>query len=42
MLSFGPHKYLDPQFGLIWPAVVTGQLAFVGLLVVLLRARRIH
>jgi hypothetical protein len=34
LVSFGPQKYLDPQFGLIWPAVLSGQVA-VG--VILLR-----
>ncbi|MEH7829418.1 hypothetical protein [Gemmobacter denitrificans] len=27
LVSFGPQKYLDPQIGLIWPAVLTGQIA---------------
>lgn len=27
LLSFGPQKYFDAQFGLIWPAVVFGQIA---------------
>jgi hypothetical protein len=27
LVSFGPQKYLDPQFGLIWPAVLAGQIA---------------
>ncbi len=27
LVSFGPQKYFDAQFGLIWPAVVLGQLA---------------
>ena len=27
MLSFGPQKYLDPQLPLIWPAVLSGQVA---------------
>jgi hypothetical protein len=27
LVSFGPQKYLDPQFPLIWPAVLAGQLA---------------
>lgn len=26
MVSFGPQKYIDPQFSLVWPAVVFGQL----------------
>jgi hypothetical protein len=27
LVSFGPQKYLDPQFALIWPAVLSGQFA---------------
>ena len=27
LLSFGPHKYFEAQFALIWPAVVGGQIA---------------
>lgn len=27
LVSFGPQKYLDPQIPLIWPAVLSGQLA---------------
>ena len=27
LVSFGPQKYFDPQIGLIWPAVVLGQVA---------------
>jgi hypothetical protein len=27
LVSFGPQKYFDAQFGLIWPAVILGQLA---------------
>lgn len=27
LVSFGPQKYLDPQFPLIWPAVLSGQIA---------------
>lgn len=29
MISFGPQKYIDPQFSLVWPAVVFGQLCAV-------------
>ncbi len=29
MISFGPQKYIDPQFPLVWPAVVFGQLCAV-------------
>lgn len=32
LVSFGPQKYFDPQFGLIWPAVVLGQVAAVVIL----------
>ncbi|MGI9350024.1 MAG: hypothetical protein ACR2O3_00560 [Rhizobiaceae bacterium] len=32
LLSFGPQKYLDPQLGLIWPAVVVAQLAAIVLI----------
>jgi hypothetical protein len=32
LVSFGPQKYLDPQFPLIWPAVLAGQAAVVVLL----------
>jgi hypothetical protein len=27
LISFGPQKYFDPQFGLIYPAVLLGQFA---------------
>jgi hypothetical protein len=27
LVSFGPQKYFDAQFGLIWPAVICGQIA---------------
>jgi hypothetical protein len=26
LLSFGPQKYLDPQFPMIWPAVLAAQV----------------
>ncbi|CUH76257.1 hypothetical protein TRM7557_00793 [Tritonibacter multivorans] len=29
LVSFGPQKYLDAQFALIWPAVMVGQAAVV-------------
>jgi hypothetical protein len=32
LVSFGPQKYVDAQFALIWPAVVTGQIAAVTVL----------
>lgn len=31
LVSFGPQKYLDAQIGLIWPAVVLGQLSALTL-----------
>jgi len=38
LLSFGPQKYLDPQFPLIWPAVLAAQVAVIAVFVgVLLR-----
>jgi len=27
LVSFGPQKYFDPQFALIWPAVLFGQVS---------------
>jgi len=30
LLSFGPQKYLDPQFPLIWPAVLAAQVAVIA------------
>ncbi len=39
MVSFGPHKWFDPAFPQIWPAVLLGQLSFVMLAIVLLRGR---
>ena len=30
MLSFGPQKYVDPQFPLIWPAVLAAQAAVLA------------
>jgi hypothetical protein len=38
LVSFGPQKYLDPQFGLIWPAVLSGQVA-VGVILLGLLSR---
>lgn len=31
LLSFGPQKYFDPQLPLIWPAVLTAQIAAVAI-----------
>lgn len=40
LISFGPQKYFDAQFGLIWPAVISGQLACLTLLWTALRHAR--
>lgn len=40
LISFGPQKYFDAQFGLIWPAVILGQLAALVILVNAFRARQ--
>lgn len=32
LVSFGPQKYFDVQFALIWPAVLSGQIAAVTVL----------
>lgn len=32
LLSYGPQKYLDAQFALIWPAVIAGQVAAVAVI----------
>jgi len=40
LVSFGPQKYLDPQIGSVWPAVVTGQIAAAVALTPLVRSWR--
>ena len=32
LVSFGPQKYLDPEFSRIWPAVITAQIAVIAIL----------
>lgn len=39
LLSFGPQKYFDAQFALIWPAVIGGQLAAAVLIANLIAPR---
>lgn len=39
LVSFGPQKYFDPQFPLIWPAVLSGQAAAAVVLLALLPRR---
>lgn len=37
LLSYGPQKYFDAQFSLIWPAVIAGQVAAVILIYLVLK-----
>lgn len=37
LISFGPQKYVDAQFPLIWPAVLSGQIAVIAVLGTILR-----
>ncbi len=38
LLSYGPQKYLDAQFALIWPAVIAGQVAAIAVIVMVVSA----
>jgi len=38
LVSFGPQKYFDAQIGLIWPAVVLGQVAAFMVVVLVLQS----
>lgn len=40
MLSFGPQKYLNDQFYLIWPAVVLGQISALMIVAAIFGPRR--
>jgi hypothetical protein len=40
LVSFGPQKYFDAQFSMIWPAVVTGQIAAMAIFVRVFGATR--
>lgn len=31
-ISYGPQKYFDPAFSLVWPAVITAQIAIIALM----------
>ncbi|MGC3938969.1 hypothetical protein ACOTTU_14300 [Roseobacter sp. EG26] len=42
LVSFGPQKYFDAQFGLIWPAVVLGQIAAVVIFARVMGASRMN
>ena len=37
LVSFGPHKYFDTALPLIWPTVISAQIAIVALVIVALR-----
>lgn len=36
LISYGPHKWFDPAIAEIWPAVLGGELAAFGLLVIII------
>lgn len=40
LVSFGPQKYFDAQFALIWPAVISGQIAAITVLVQIFKPAR--
>lgn len=40
LISFGPQKYFDAQFGLIYPAVLLGQFAALVIFVSVIKAAR--
>ncbi len=42
LVSFGPQKYFDAQFTLIWPAVLSGQIAAVSVIASIFRRAGQH
>lgn len=38
-ISYGPQKYFDPAIVLVWPAVVTAQIAIIALLASLVQEK---
>jgi hypothetical protein len=40
LVSFGPQKYVDAQFALIWPAVISGQIAAITVLMQIFKPAR--
>ncbi|PWE29594.1 hypothetical protein [Pararhodobacter marinus] len=40
LASFGPQKYLDAQFPLIWPAVISAQIAAIAVFGALVTSRQ--
>ncbi len=41
LVSFGPHKILDPALPLIWPAVAAAWVAIATLAITMLRSRKV-
>jgi len=39
LISFGPQKWVDPSIGLIWPAVLLGQVAAVVIVIQFFKQR---
>lgn len=42
LVSFGPQKYFDAQFPMIWPAVLTAQVAIAVIVVRVMGLRARH
>lgn len=40
LISYGPQKWIDPVIGEIWPAVLAGEIAAIGLLASIVMAGR--
>ncbi len=40
LVSFGPHKYFDPAFSRIWPAVLLAQIAVLAIAAIAIGSRR--
>lgn len=40
LISYGPQKWIDPAIGEIWPAVLAGEIAAIGVLTLVVMAGR--
>lgn len=40
LLSYGPQKWIDPAIGEIWPAVLLGQIAAIGIIAMIIITMR--
>lgn len=40
LISYGPQKWIDPVINEIWPAVLAGEIAAIGLLALVVMAGR--